>query len=74
MYQGEADLHNLNVLGVVFACETQSLRSKFLIFTFAAPPVFLQDVPFRAGTLEASLRVFADEVARFGGLITFIEI
>lgn len=43
-------------------------------FTFAAPSILLQNVAFRAGTLETPLCVFADKIAGFGGLVAFVQI
>lgn len=45
-----------------------------LIEIFAASPVLLQNVAFRAGTLVTPLCVFADKIAGFGSLVTLIEI
>lgn len=43
-------------------------------FTFAAPSILLQNVAFRAGTLETPLCVFADKIAGFGGLVALVQI
>lgn len=65
-------IYHLNVFGLVW------ISAGFVFFcflyTFAASPIFLKDVPFRTWTLEAPLCVFADEIARFGGLVTFIQV
>lgn len=45
-----------------------------LIEVFACLSVFLQDVPPGTGALVTPLSVFADEVAWFRGLGTFIKI
>lgn len=42
--------------------------------TFAALSILLQDVSARAGAEVASLRVLADEVARFGCLNALIHV
>lgn len=45
-----------------------------LVKIFAAPSVLLQNVAFRAGTLETPLCVFADKIAGFGGLVALVQI
>jgi len=45
-----------------------------LVKIFAAPPILLQNVAFRAGTLETPFCVFADKIAGFGGLVALIQI
>ena len=43
-------------------------------FTFAAPSILLQNVAFRARTLETPFCIFADKIAGFGSLVTLIQI
>lgn len=43
-------------------------------FTFAASSILLQNVAFRARTLETPFCVFADKIARFGGLVALIQV
>lgn len=43
-------------------------------FTFAAPPIILQNVAFGARTLVTPLCVFADKIAGFGSLVALIQI
>lgn len=42
--------------------------------TFASLAIFLQDVPSGAGTLEAALRVLADEITGFGRLAALVQV
>lgn len=50
------------------------LLSCTLIKIFAAPSILLQNVAFRARTLETPFCIFADKIAGFGSLVTLIQI
>lgn len=50
------------------------LLSCTLIQIFTAPPVILENVAFWTRTLVTPLRVFADKIARLGGLVTLVQV